>query len=834
MTSCRVNSNNGRGVWLRNAIAGISIVDSMIHHNSHVGGLHVDGGVGDIIVNDSLIKENQGDGINVSYAGGYKHIYQTSIIGNSRRGVAFWFNETSNWIPFNFTTHISKSNIMSNGDVGVIFGNMCRSDAFWNVSMNVFGRNGNAALFYQSCWNKSSRSRPSVDTLLISNNQFGDQEVTKKLSIRMKPALNVRASIVHNIFKNHESGVIFIENRENEEFLEHYMDRIAEIEIAENQFTDNRGMFVAKLGVVQGSKVQNVSFHHNKLQNNVIEQPFVHLKPRSRVAAVVAVTSNNTIIRRNLFHNPASSYELGSHLEDHSSVINASLNYWGYNSANEDVPLQIYNRIFDRKDRYNLAHVQFLQYLLNGNDLDTKVEISSSFERDKIMRFRQNKEIGGEVIGDITLEQGEYDVKKDIFVRPGSKLFIKPKTTLRFEQSIGMMVQGRLESDGTDGEIIYTLRMATMSDAEEVEPPARMLRLSEGTKGTIEVTINSTTGGVCAYGFSIQSASLVCQQLGMVLSPQDWLMEAESQASSQGTGQVLLSNVQCDEHDTEFQKCKHEILGEDFENSCAAQVGIRCVEPSWSGVRLGVHAKSSTLRNSVIEKAGQLDFSTHTFKPALQVDFNNHILENLTVRDNIDSGIGLMWNDIFKDVHNQVLKFSKIMNNRNHGILTKSQGVDITDNSITNNGGGGVWYDPLFTKSEQRDAIRWISEKATTLSSQLDLNTDERHYIRIMDTAPNIVREFQVNCTDTRTIGIIVVDPFREDSTETLVIRRGRNIDDKSSPLWNVRENLTSFPLRETGFIVTLRYQTGLKPNGGVLLMMSAVQPLGKHINISI
>ncbi|KAL3244016.1 hypothetical protein MRX96_019591 [Rhipicephalus microplus] len=834
VTDCHISSNNGRGIWLRDGVAGASIVETVIQDNSHVAGIHIDGGVGDLVVNRSDISRNQGDGINVTYAGGYKHIQQSFINGNSRRGIALWFNETSHWMPFNFTTHVSFSNISSNGDIGVLFGNVCRADAFWNVSMNTFGANGGAALVYQSCWMKTNvNSAGERDILLITHNRFGGATEfggSHKLSIQMTPALNVNASIRHNTFMNHTSGVIWIENKDHGEYLEHHADKIAKVQITENDFKLNSGTFVARIGVVHGSSVQMLSFDHNRLEQNSIHQHFPRLNPRSRVAAVVVVTSNNTIIKRNRFVNPTSDYELGSHLDDHSSIINASLNYWGPDASTS---VQIYNRIFDRKDRYNLATVQFLQYLLNGHDLDTEELISSEYERDKTMQFKFNSEIGGEVMGVVTLEKGRYTVKKDIFVRRGSKLRIKPGTTLHFEQSIGMMVQGELESDGTNDQIMYTGMPVPIATEEEELEDAPMdvtsLRLSAVTEGTIEVTVNGTTGGVCAYGFTVEAAALVCQQLGMVLSPHDWLMEPASQASSGGTRDILLSNVRCSEMDTNFLACKHEVVGRDFENSCFSEVGIRCIRPSWAGIRLGVHAKSSTLKNVIIEKAGQLDYATHAFKPALQVDFNNHILEHLNVRENTGSGIGLMWNDIFRDIQNPVVRFSELRNNNRHGIITRSQGVDIADNMIQGNQGGGIWYDPVFTRQEQRDMVRWAEDAVIVISENIRLTPDERQYIRIAGTVPHTRREFQVSCEDKRAIGIMVVDPFREDSTETLLIRRGRDFEDTSAPMWDARKNLTSFPLRETGFIVTLRYETGSAPRGGAVLMMTAVQPLGSR-----
>lgn len=822
MTNCNVNSNNGRGIWVRDIASGVSIYDSSIAKNTHVAGIHVDGGVGDVIVNRSNVARNTGDGINVTYAGGYRHIHKTIIDGNGRRGVAFWLNETSDWIPFNFTTHITHSVIKMNSDTGIFLGNVCRADAFWNVSMNLFRYSGGIGMEYQSCWDKVKQL--SVDTLLVLNNVFNASD---KLSIRMMPAFNVKATIAHNLFLRHRTGVLRIENAHYGEFLDEYATRIADIEVTENHFTDNTGIFVAKLGVVQHSSVQKAYFHHNRLFRNVIRQPFGRLKPRSRVAAVLVVTSSNTVVTRNQFDNPESLYEFGSHLEDNSKIINASLNYWGI-AQGEDVSLRIYNRIFDRKDRYNLAAVEFLQYLLNGNDLDTQDLISLDFLRDKTMRFRNpgSYEIGGEVMGEVTLEAAEYVVRKDIFVRPGSRLMVAPGSTLKFEQSIGMMVQGRLESDGTHGKIRYTL--AGTAEADEDEMQEATLRLSGGVEGVVQVTINGTTGGVCAYGFTLEDAALICHQLGMVLSPKDWIMEAGSpEASSGTTGRVILSRVQCDDMDTDFLNCKHEVRGESFENSCDVEVGIRCSRPSWSGIRIGVSADSSILRKTIVERAGLFDFATHTFKAALQIDFNNHILEDLTVTDNVDSGIGLMWNDIFKGVRNPVLRQSHISGNKNHGVYTRSQGVDIIDNTIFDNGASGISYDPVFTRREHREMIQWIGSKATTaLDQSVRIEPDERQYIRVADNRPNVVREFRVTCEERRTIGVMVVDPFKEGSTERLIIRRGPNLEDSSAPLWDVHRNLTSFPLRETGFIISLRYESGLSPRGGVLIMVTAVQPL--------
>lgn len=67
------------------------------------------------------------------------------------------------------------------------------------------------------------------------------------------------------------------------------------------------------------------------------------LVPRSRVAAALVVSSANTVVFRNILQNPESAYELGSHLEDQSQVVNCTFNWLG--SSSEE---KLFNRVFHR------------------------------------------------------------------------------------------------------------------------------------------------------------------------------------------------------------------------------------------------------------------------------------------------------------------------------------------------------------------------------------------------------------------------------------------------------------------------------------------------------
>lgn len=76
------------------------------------------------------------------------------------------------------------------------------------------------------------------------------------------------------------------------------------------------------------------------------------------------------------------------------------------------------------------------------------------------------------------------------------------------------------------------------------------------------------------------------------------------------------SNVRCTEDDVDITTCPAERENE-FENSCTHEhdVGLRCHESSWAGVRLGVLAERADFQFITVERAGLLDYSTNIFKP---------------------------------------------------------------------------------------------------------------------------------------------------------------------------------------------------------------------------
>ncbi len=119
----------------------------------------------------------------------------------------------------------------------------------------------------------------------------------------------------------------------------------------------------------------------------------------------------------------------------------------------------MWERVFDRDDRYNLAKITYVPYLLSNN-INTELVLERPEWEPEFMLDRDAREVGGEVTGVEELrEDGVYVVRRDINVRPNGRLKITPGVTLKFEHSIGMMVSGELiaEGDLQGGQPVLTL-----------------------------------------------------------------------------------------------------------------------------------------------------------------------------------------------------------------------------------------------------------------------------------------------------------------------------------------------------------------------------------------
>lgn len=856
VTDSHIQGNNGRGIWVENQRAGTVVNRTTIAGHSFVAGVHVASGTGDVIINDTKIYNNDGDGVNLTLSGGYKHIDRSQIRGNTGRGVAVWFNETSNYLSLTNENHVSYSIIVANNGTGLLMGNVCRSDCLWNISMNTFDNNIEDAIVFQSCWDPDYEKRTQ---LRISHNRFTNG---RGLAINIAPAFHLHESrIEHNLFEQHQRGVLYINNWDYIHDDYRYQDIDVLLRIRENRFFRNRGIFVANIGLQEANDNQKLFFVKNVLKDNEINEPYKNLNPRSRVAAVVVISSSNCKVNLNNLINPNSRYELGSHLENHGRTINASKNFFGDGFRGDSALREIYKRIFDRKNRYNLAQIKFTRYRIQEYIYDNEEYLSSDKdkERDKFSPFIQGDLIGGEMAAEILhLDPKQYRVTEDILVKPGSRLILAGGTTLSFDQSIGMMVQGHLEFESRDlhrikftysghfrpplslsNDLSKPQRSPTFENISVPIQPAELnrtrptrqanyptisavVRLSNGDQGRLEVNIDGRWGSVCSYGFDIVDASIACQQLGMVLNSRDWLLERNQFQDSVTMENVILSNLQCTRLDTDITECKAE-RKPDFEHSCISEVGIKCYLPSWSGLRFGMSAQATEIRHIDVEKAGLYDYTLNVFKPALQIDFNRHRLFNVHIQENSDSGLGIFSNDVFEKQKLEISN-SNIKQNSHHGITVHSQGLSVVNCHIQQNGGSGIHYEPMVNRWEQMDLKSWITGKHSKYlrilpdnktEIFLDPDMSDGHYVKITNKpTPLSAFPFQVKTRETYAIGVMILNPMFEGYTDKLIMY---NKNQPDSPKYDLRTNSSHLPFWYL-FEIAFNYEAGPMPRGDIIL----------------
>ncbi|XP_058056870.1 protein bark beetle [Anopheles bellator] len=876
VTQGTIVDNGGRGIAVDNLRSQVHVHSSTIANNRHAAGLHVTSGVGDVNVTDSKITFNQGDGINITYFGGNRNISRSSIASNRGYGFAVWLNQTTKdrreFLEFNQTTTVEYSTVAKNLEVGILHGNYC-GDAWVNVTGNWFNDSTSDAIDVQSCWFETQDNRRL--RLQIGHNSF---EHSNRLAIMISPILNLDGRIEYNHFTRGRYGALLTRNRPWEEFRALPVRLI----VQHNHFLNNEGIYVASLGLSPNTDrgTQWMLFTRNFVKGNRVKEAFGpleaegeglggegRLNPRSRVAAPVVISSNNVDVFRNIISNHESQYEVGSQLSDQSKALNVTYNWLG----NQDEE-RIYDRLFHRKDRYDLAKIEYFPYLLHHSNPGTQT-IAQYQKFVPFFHKEGSERIGGEVDGQEILPAGTYTVERDINVRPGGKLILNSGVTLNFAPSVGMMVTGKLEARGrSPDDILFTLkREPVMMDNDTTEAiaedpefamdietesivekapqepqipkvPVRLIGGENDHEGRLQVYVEGVWGTVCDYGWTITNAALVCHQLGLALNPTDWRLQ-RSEVPGAGTSEdVLLSHVRCTEHDIDITRCRAERASRgDFENSCGHEndVGVRCYEGAWAGLRFGVLAERADLQYVTIEKAGLFDYMTNMFKPALQMDLARHNLDSVRVVENLQDGLGIIYSDIYAGSSVNNVKNSEFSGNRGNGISIKQLGLKVHGSIIKDNRASGVHHDQVVSSLEQREITSWFSMVP-------DFNVDDSDYRPILlpeSTVSNIDidqwqikhiittpvrgdpvdKQIVIRCQPGYVIGVQLLNPIENRSTENIWLYDSL-MRSTESDIWQVNRDLSVFPLTTSSYGAILQYRSGASALGGAVLVLRSIQ----------
>ena len=833
LTESVVSDNNGRGVWVKRMRSNVHIHNSHIKRNNHIAGLHIDEGAGYVNVTHSRISENYVDGVNITYGGGCQNVSWSQVSDNIGAGISLWLNETTVNTPVRQEFVVAYSNISLNHDIGVLVGNFC-GPAVVNASGNYFVFGRYIGLEILSCWRDSALENvPEGNMALqIGHNHF---EYNEGVAVKLSPIARARGKIEHNDFIGNKDGCVYTQNEDD--FILEIQD--VDLLIEENRFYNNEGSYVLNLGLSHYDyrKGQKLRARFNWIMNNKINEPWLGLNPRSQVAAPVVLSSDNIIFERNILENPGSRYEIGSHLIEPNTELNCKLNWLG--DKDEE---RVWGRIFDRDDRYNLAKISYIPYLLSNN-INTELLLERPlFEH--IFINPKTREIGGDVSGVEELrDNGVYFVRRDINVRPSGRLKITPGVTLKFEHSVGMMVSGELiaEGDLQGGQPVLTLLETVRENVTN-----EIVRLVGGQtlrEGRLQVKFGEEWGSVCDFGWTLESAALVCQQMGFVLNPEDWKLQRNEVPRAGNTEPIFMSNVRCKKLDMDIRKCKAAEKMEDFINSCSHEqdVGLRCYDISWAGMRLGMTSKRSKLYDVKVERAGLFDYRTHSFMPGIQADFSHHVFENLEVRDNYQDGLGIIYSDIYYPDHVNFIKNSLFSGNKRHGISFRQLGMRITDTEIRDNAQAGIYHDPKLSKLEQRELAEWMSlidesksdtiirfpefTRGTEKSNPIVLREKES---KLIITSPNVTSEKKVYFIrverDEFVIGMQLINPFHNYTSEKFTIYDYNEVSSSQNiKVWEVSRDIATFPAVSSSYAITIEVDPGDEPLGNMMLLLTPI-----------
>jgi hypothetical protein len=280
------------------------------------------------------------------------------------------------------------------------------------------------------------------------------------------------------------------------------------LDIFYNYFNNNTGRYAAKLELNELNQNSYINFTGNRLEHNYMYEPFKELNSRSTTSGVLIVSSSKVFVNRNYFHNPMSKIQIGTHLSNSTSIINASNNWFHvfkpvyniqYYQNDRDFCnskwYMIKERVFDFSNRSNLAQIVYWPYSCNEH-----YDPSSFLEppQNNFNLFLNNDFGGIYDIGESVLPVDRYMVTHDIIIRPSAKLIIRSGTQLNFFNGIGILVQGELQVEGLSSSQVQfslanqqLLRLYNMHPDTQYEREFKQyqLRKANGSYTSLNTTI---------------------------------------------------------------------------------------------------------------------------------------------------------------------------------------------------------------------------------------------------------------------------------------------------------------------------------------------------------
>nr|XP_006822956.1 PREDICTED: uncharacterized protein LOC100371179 [Saccoglossus kowalevskii] len=279
------------------------------------------------------------------------------------------------------------------------------------------------------------------------------------------------------------------------------------LEVSNNYFAENKCVYYH--GTIVQLKVYNfgiIDFSENILTGN------------EATLAVLSIDSTTVVIRRNVFNNSRSSYDLYTDVPfSEAQVIAVGYNYWGSpGDEYSDVRAHARTRVCDFFTDMDLGMSDLSPYYV---DAEMTLFLIDTNTTGRYYTETEDGFIGGEIGSSttVTIENSTspYVVDRSIYIREGSSLLIERGAQIEFMENRGIYVRGNLHIVGeSNNTVVFRNRDSTKwyglwfndSNAEtnihglHISMSKTALKLSNSRRNTTvnDITVHQSTYGLVA------------------------------------------------------------------------------------------------------------------------------------------------------------------------------------------------------------------------------------------------------------------------------------------------------------------------------------------------
>lgn len=237
-------------------------------------------------------------------------------------------------------------------------------------------------------------------------------------------------------------------------------------------------------------------------------------------------------------------------------------------------------------------------------------------------------------------------------------------------------------------------------------------------------------------------------------------------------------------------------------------------------------------------------------------------MDSVRIIDNLQDGLGILYSDIYSVDAVNTVKNSDFSQNGGSGISFKQLGMEIINSRIENNKVAGIRHNPALSAVQQREFAGWFLRMPDLIDSSynpvvipynmrdIELSNEETKYMITVKVTGDPIRQriaikvsvskestflsvftkkqlkntsLILQCTPGYVIGIQLLNPIENRSTEQIVLHDSQYVD-PSRESWNLKRDLAIFPATSTSYAVILEYDSGTNALGGAVVVLTALQ----------